>query len=144
MKLNFSGPASILPDVRGECRAQDRGNRQSQAFGQRTDVLDSAAYNKTPASELYANIKTRAPNQPQFLPAAQPAGNVEIFVGPMKWQTLAATHRWWLCAVARHRAPCSRGSDFSKGIASFIKTARLPAKFAAAATLIPGSRQHQR
>jgi signal transduction histidine kinase len=135
------GVAAILPNARGECQAQPAANaNQAQAFGQRVDVLDAAAYQQNVgAAQLYANIKTRAPNQPQVpLPAA---GNVQIFVGPMKWRTVNVGGEASLVAlreVCTPRGAVLQGFLVSpKGIANFLKTARLPAKF------LPGHPQHE-
>ena len=138
------GLPTILANARGECRPdQPAAPKQAQAFGQRVEVLDSAAYQQNVgAAELYTNIKTRAPNQPQIsLPAVNPAGNVEIFVGPLKWRTVNIGADPSLVALREVCTP--QGSVLQgflispKGIASFIKTARLPAKF------LPGRPQHE-
>jgi signal transduction histidine kinase len=139
-----SGLAPILASARGECQAQPVvSQKQAQAVGQRVEVLDNAAYQQNVgATELYANIKTRTPNQPQItLPAANASGRVEIFVGPMKWRTVNIAGDASLVALREVCTP--RGSVVQgflispKGIANFLKTARLPAKF------LPGHPQHE-
>jgi signal transduction histidine kinase len=138
------GLAAIFPSARGECQAQPLATaKQVQAFGQRVDTLDAAAYQQNVgAAELYANIKTRAPNQPQIsLLATGGAGLVKIFVGPMKWRTVSIAGEQALVALREVCTP--RGSVLQgflvspKGIANFLKTARLPAKF------LPGRPQHE-
>jgi signal transduction histidine kinase len=138
------GLAPLLASARGECRAEQTATiKKVQTFGQRVEVLDRAAYQQNiGAAELYTNIKTRAPNQPQIsLPATDTAGNVEIFVGPLKWRAMNIGPEASLVALREVCTPDGallQGFLISpKGIANFIKTARLPTKF------LPGNPQHE-
>jgi signal transduction histidine kinase len=140
------GLAPILASVRGESHAQPQAVAQqaaSQAFGQRVDVLDNAAWQQNvSAAELYRGIKNRSPSSPQItLPAPANAGDVQIFVGPMKWRTITLGNEPSIIAlreVTTPQGPVLQGFLVStKGLANFIKTARLPSKF------LPGHPMHE-
>ena len=85
------GIASILFNVRGESKpvAQQKAAPQ----GQQVLVLDKRSWTlNADATELYGNIKRRSVAQQQAdvaqLASPQEQGNVQIFVGALKWRTL--------------------------------------------------------
>jgi signal transduction histidine kinase len=128
-----NGLASLLDGVRGESVEQTPPG--TQAFGQRVDVLDAAAWQQNvSAADLYRGIKSRTiTNQPPSAPVTNQTGSVKIFVGPMKWHTIYIGTDPALAALREVVTP--QGATVqgfvvsAKAIANIIKAARLPAKF---------------
>jgi signal transduction histidine kinase len=130
------GLASILFAVRGESLPQQK----SAAVGQRVEVLEKRAWaQNVDAQELYSNIKSRSAQTQQTpaLAVTNDTGQVQIFVGALKWRTVYVAGNPSLVALREVTTPQGavlQGFLISAaGLADYFKTAGLPAK------LLPGA-----
>jgi signal transduction histidine kinase len=151
------GVASILFAVRGESLpqqpdvptksstgAQPQPQQKLQAQGQprpdrgqRVEVLEKRAWEQNvDAAELYSNLKRRNVAQQQQDVAtfadSKDQGNVQVFIGPLKWRTMYVGGEPALVALREVTAPQGamlQGFVISPaGLADFFRTAGMPAR----------------
>ena len=119
-----------------QAASQWRSNQQSPpAQGQRVEVLEKRAWvQNLDAAALYSNLKQPNPNQKEIANLAdlQQQGNVEIFVGALKWRTLYVEGEPALAALREVTTPQGavlQGFLVSPtGLTDFFRPAGLPAR----------------
>ena len=127
--------ASILFAVRGESLPQQAAKQQS-IQGQSVQVLNKSAWAQNAnAADLYNTLRNRAPAQNAAVPVlTNEQGNVQIFVGALKWRTMYIAGQPSLVALREVTTP--QGSVLqgflvsATGLADFFRTAGEPASLA--------------
>jgi signal transduction histidine kinase len=140
------GVASILFAVRGESLPQAQPAKVKQinapiSQGQSVQVLKQSAWaQNVNAANLYNALRQGAPAQNAALPSlTNDQGNVQIYLGALKWRTMYVAGQPSLVALREVTTP--QGSLLqgflvsASGLADFFHTAGEPASFAPGAAV---------
>jgi len=127
-----AGLNSITLRVRGESQS---ASQPQASFGQRVDVLPKDAYAQNlEAADIYRNIKN-APAQaaaPHQFVLTNTTGDVQVFVGPLKWRTVYVANEPALVALREvtlpGRAVLQGFLLAAGGLSNLCQTAGLPAQ----------------